>query len=148
MKILVLNCGSSSIKYQVINIEKESELLAKGLLDRIGIQNSQLKHQVPGKDTFKITRDVADHEEGITLIFETLKDPDHGVISDINEIAAVGHRVAHGGEFFTTSVRVDENARRDIEKLCELAPLHNPANLKGILSHRPCSSACAPGGRV
>jgi acetate kinase len=134
MKILVLNCGSSSIKYQVINIEKDSELLAKGLLDRIGIQNSQLKHQVPGNETFKLTRDVADHEEGISLIFQTLKDPDHGVITDISEIAAVGHRVAHGGEYFSSSVRVDDNARRDIEKLCELAPLHNPANLKGILS--------------
>ena len=134
MKILVLNCGSSSIKYQVIQLNKESELLAKGLLDRIGIQNSQLKHQVPGKETYKVTRDVADHEEGITLIFETLKDPSVGIISDINEIAAVGHRVAHGGEFFSTSVRLDEKAKTDIEKLCELAPLHNPANLKGIRS--------------
>jgi acetate kinase len=134
MKILVLNCGSSSIKYQVIYINKESELLAKGLLDRIGIQNSQLKHQVPGKEAFKITRDVADHQEGINLIFKTLKDPDHGVISDISEIAAVGHRVAHGGEYFSDSVRLDEKAKGDIEKLCELAPLHNPAHLKGIRS--------------
>ena len=134
MKILVLNCGSSSIKYQVINIGKESELLAKGLLDRIGIANSQLKHQVPGKDAFKVTRDVADHEEGINLILETLKDPEQGIITDINEIAAVGHRVAHGGEYFSTSVRLDDQAKADIEKLCELAPLHNPAHLKGIQS--------------
>lgn len=134
MKILVLNCGSSSIKYQVIYINKESELLAKGLLDRIGIPNSQLKHQVPGREAFKITRDVADHEEGINLIFETLKDHDHGVITDITEIAAVGHRVAHGGEYFSASVRLDEKAKADIEKLCELAPLHNPAHLKGIQS--------------
>ena len=134
MKILVLNCGSSSIKYQVINIEKDSDLLAKGLLDRIGIQNSQLKHQVPGREAYKVTRDVPDHQDGINLILETLKDPEQGVIREISEIAAVGHRVAHGGEFFSSSVRIDDNARRDIEKLCELAPLHNPANLKGILS--------------
>jgi acetate kinase len=111
MKILVLNCGSSSIKYQVISINKESDLLAKGLLDRIGIAGSQLKHQVPGRDAFKITRDVADHEEGINLILETLKDPDHGVISDISEIAAVGHRVAHGGEFFTGQGRYRKTLR-------------------------------------
>ena len=134
MKILVLNCGSSSIKYQVININQEAELLAKGLLDRIGLQNSQLNHQVPGRETFKLTRDVADHEEGITLILNTLKDSKEGVIKKISEIGAVGHRVAHGGEFFSTSTRIDNKARKDIETLCELAPLHNPANLKGILS--------------
>ena len=134
MKILVLNCGSSSIKYQVINVENDTELLAKGLLDRIGIQNSQLNHQVPGKESYKITRDISDHQEGIHLILDTLKDPQVGVISDISEIGAVGHRVAHGGEFFTCSVRVDEKAKHDIETLCELAPLHNPANLKGIES--------------
>lgn len=134
MKILVLNCGSSSIKYQVISVENDTVLLAKGLLDRIGIQNSQLNHQVPGKESYKVTRDISDHQEGIHLILDTLKDPQVGVINDISEIGAVGHRVAHGGEFFTCSVRIDEKAKHDIETLCELAPLHNPANLKGIES--------------
>ncbi len=134
MKILVLNCGSSSIKYQVIDIEKEAELLAKGLLDRIGLQTSELKHQVPGRDTYRVSREVPDHQIGINLILETLKDPVHGILKDEQEIKAVGHRVAHGGEFFTSSVRIDEQVKKDIETLCELAPLHNPANLKGIIS--------------
>jgi acetate kinase len=134
MKILVLNCGSSSIKYQVIDIEKEAELLAKGLLDRVGLQMSELKHQVPGRDTYRVSREVPDHQVGINLILETLKDPIHGIIKDEHEIMAVGHRVAHGGEFFTNSVRIDEQVKKDIDALCELAPLHNPAHMKGIIS--------------
>jgi len=91
MKILVLNCGSSSIKYQLIDMGKEPELLAKGLLDRIGIESSLLTHQVPGKDKYKVTQDVPDHQVGINLILRTLKDPDYGVIKDESEIFAVGH---------------------------------------------------------
>jgi len=134
MKILVLNCGSSSIKYQLIELSEETELKAKGLLDRIGLSTSELSHQVTGKDKLKICQEVPDHQIGINLILQTLKDPVHGVIKDEKELAAVGHRVAHGGENFKTSVRITDTVKKDIEKCIELAPLHNPANLKGILS--------------
>lgn len=134
MKLLVLNCGSSSIKYQLIELADEADLKAKGLLDRIGLQTSDLTHQVTGRDKVKISQEVPDHQVGINLILKTLKDPVHGVITDEKEIMAVGHRVAHGGENFKTSVLIDDAVKFDIEKCCELAPLHNPANLKGILS--------------
>jgi acetate kinase len=134
MKILVLNCGSSSIKYQLIDMSKEPELLAKGLLDRIGLDSSLLTHQVPGREKYKITEDIPDHQVGINLILKTLKDPECGVIKADNEITAVGHRVAHGGENFKQSVRINAEVKKDIEKCIEMAPLHNPANLKGILS--------------
>jgi acetate kinase len=134
MKILVLNCGSSSIKYQLIDITSEAELLAKGLLDRIGLDRSELSHQVTGKDKLKFIQNVPDHQEGINLILNTLKHKDYGVIKDINEISAVGHRVAHGGENFKASALITEAVKQDIEKCIELAPLHNPHNLKGILS--------------
>jgi acetate kinase len=134
MKLLVLNCGSSSIKYQLIDLSDEADLKAKGLLDRIGLQVSDLTHQVTGKDKVKISQEVPDHQVGINLILKTLKDPVYGVIKDENEIVAVGHRVAHGGENFKTSVLINEEVKIEIEKCCELAPLHNPANLKGILS--------------
>ena len=134
MKILVLNCGSSSIKYQLIELSEETDLKAKGLLDRIGLPTSELTHQVTGKEKYKVIQEVPDHQVGINLILKTLKDPVHGVIHDENEILAVGHRVAHGGENFKTSVLITQNVKNDIEKCIELAPLHNPANLKGILS--------------
>ena len=134
MKILVLNCGSSSIKYQLIELSDSADLKAKGLLDRIGLPTSELVHQVTGKEKYKIAQEVPDHQIGINLILKTLKDPEYGVISDEKEIVAVGHRVAHGGENFKTSVLITENVKNDIEKCIELAPLHNPANLKGILS--------------
>ncbi|NCA75892.1 MAG: acetate kinase [Alphaproteobacteria bacterium] len=134
MKILVLNCGSSSIKYQLIEISHEADLKAKGLLDRVGLNSSELTHQVTGKEKLKISQEVPDHQVGINLILKTLKDPVHGVIKDEKEIVAVGHRVAHGGENFKASVLITENVKKDIEKCIELAPLHNPANLKGILS--------------
>ena len=131
MKILVLNCGSSSIKYQLIELSEETDLKAKGLLDRIGLPTSELTHQVTGKEKYKIIQEVPDHQVGINLILKTLKDPVHGVIRDENEIVAVGHRVAHGGVNFKTSVLITENVKKDIERCIELAPLHNP---KGILS--------------
>ncbi len=134
MKILVLNCGSSSIKYQLIDMSNNSDVLAKGLLERIGMENAELSHQPKNKDKFKLTKNIPDHQIGINLILSTLKDPVHGVIKDEKEIYAVGHRVAHGGENFKESVRVTESVKKDIEKCIELAPLHNPANLKGITS--------------
>ena len=134
MIILVLNCGSSSIKYRLFNIAAEAELLAKGLLDRIGLEKSELMHHVTGKEKYKVIKPVPDHQDGINLILETLRDPEYGVIKDINEIEAVGHRVVNGGEKFKTSVQINDEVKAGIEKCIELAPLHNPANLKGILS--------------
>lgn len=134
MKILVLNCGSSSIKYQLLDMEKDANLLAKGLIERIGINDGILTHKPQGKAEYRIVRDIADHTIGISLILEALVHPQHGVIKDVNEIKAVGHRVAHGGENFKTSVLITETVKKDIEKCIELAPLHNPANLKGITS--------------
>ncbi len=132
--ILVLNCGSSSIKYQLFNMDDRAEVLAKGLIERIGINDGILTHKPAGKDPYKIVMDIPDHTVGINLVMEALVSPKHGVIKNINEIKAVGHRVAHGGENFKESVLIDNDVKRDIEKCGELAPLHNPAHLKGILS--------------
>jgi acetate kinase len=134
MKILVLNCGSSSIKYQLIDMTAEPKVLAKGLLERIGINDSELKHQPEGKDTFKLVQDVPDHTVGINLIIDALMHPVHGVIKDKYEINAVGHRVVHGGEKFSGSVRITQDVIDIMEECVDLAPLHNPANLKGIFA--------------
>ena len=134
MKILVLNCGSSSIKYQLFDINNEPKLLAKGLLERIGMSVSNLKHSATGKEAYKVSQEVPDHQVGILWILETLKHPEFGVIKDVTEIIAVGHRVVHGGENFSKSVLITSEVKLAIKKNCELAPLHNPANLKGILS--------------
>ena len=135
MIVLVLNCGSSSIKYQVIDINEQSNaLLAKGLVDRIGLAEGSLTHKPTGKDKFEKHMPIADHTTGISLVLDALTDAEHGVIADLAEVKAVGHRVAHGGEFFKSSVVVDEQAKENIRSLFEIAPLHNPANLEGILS--------------
>ncbi|HAK00357.1 MAG TPA: acetate kinase [Bacteroidales bacterium] len=134
MKILVLNCGSSSVKYQLINMANNAELLAIGLLDRIGLKDSLLKHQPKGKDKYQAVQDVPDHETGINLILKILLDKNHGVLESIEEIYAVGHRVAHGGETFSVSILIDDEVIQKITEVQDLAPLHNPANLKGIVS--------------
>ena len=134
MKVLVLNCGSSSIKYQLLDMSSEPDLLAKGLLERIGLKDSELSHQPKGKDKYKWVQDIPDHEIGIDWILKTLVDKEVGVLTSLNEIAAVGHRVAHGGENFTQSALITEKTKKEIEACIELAPLHNPANLKGILA--------------
>lgn len=134
MTILVLNCGSSSIKYQLFNMNNDSEVLAKGLLERIGLTDSILTHKPTGKDNYKVVLDIPDHTVGINMVMEALVHPVYGVIKTVDEIKAVGHRVAHGGENFKESVLIDNDVKRDIEKCAELAPLHNPAHLKGILS--------------
>ena len=134
MKILVLNCGSSSIKYQLINMANNAELLAKGLLERVGLKDSELKHQSKGKDKYYLIQDISNHEVGIDLILKVLLDQDYGVISNVNEILAVGHRVAHGGENFSASALITSEVKKNIEDVIELAPLHNPANLNGIVS--------------
>jgi acetate kinase len=134
MTILVLNCGSSSIKYQLFNMSDRAEVLAKGLIERIGLTDGILTHKPAGKDPYKVILDIPDHTVGINMVMEALVNPVHGVIRDVSEIKAVGHRVAHGGENFKESVLIDNDVKRDIEKCAELAPLHNPAHLKGILS--------------
>lgn len=134
MIVLVLNCGSSSIKYQLINMAEESQLLAKGLVERVGFTDAILTHKPEGKDRYETVTNIPDHTVGINLVLEALVDKKHGVISSLNEIKAVGHRVAHGGEFFTTSSLITDHVKSEIEKCIELAPLHNPANLKGITS--------------
>lgn len=133
MKILVLNCGSSSLKYQVLEMEAScNTLLAKGLVERIGSPNACHTHKIEDKDKYQVEKPIANHTEGIKSVLEILTDPDYGVLSSLSEIEAVGHRVAHGGEYFFRSVAVDDEVLDKIEKCCELAPLHNPANLTGI----------------
>lgn len=127
MKILVLNCGSSSLKYQLIDMTT-TEVLAKGLCERIGINDSKTKHSA-NNNTLEIKQDLSNHSAAIKLVIQLLLD---GVIDDINEIDAVGHRVVHGGEFFSKSVVIDDEVKGIIEKCIELAPLHNPPNLIGI----------------
>jgi len=134
MNVLVLNCGSSSLKYQLLSMGEEATLLAKGLVERIGLKEGILTHKPEGKDKFEITQDIPNHSVGIDLVLKALVDPVHGVISDLKDIDAAGHRVAHGGEYFQDSARIDEEAKKHIAACCELAPLHNPANLEGILS--------------
>ena len=135
MIVLVLNCGSSSIKYQVIDINDQNDtLLAKGLVDRIGLPDGRLTHKPVGKEVYDVVMPIEDHTKGISLVLDALTNAEHGVVADLSEIKAVGHRVAHGGEFFHSSVVVDEDAKAKIRSLFELAPLHNPANLEGILS--------------
>ncbi|MFO7723603.1 MAG: acetate kinase [Bacteroidales bacterium] len=134
MKVLVLNCGSSSIKYQLIDMANDADLLAKGLVERVGMKCAELSHSAKNRDKFNMVTDIPDHQTGINLILEILVHPSHGVIKSKDEISAVGHRVAHGGENFKASVKINERVKQDIEKCIELAPLHNPANLKGILS--------------
>lgn len=131
MKILVINSGSSSIKYQLFDMDKEI-VMAKGGIQRIGIDNSFLKHETyEGKET-RIDRDIPDHAAGIKLLIDVLLDEEYGVISDIDEIDAVGHRVLHGGEKFTESVIINDKVEKTIEEYCDLGPLHNPHNLTGI----------------
>ena len=130
MKILVINCGSSSLKYQLIDMENES-VMAKGLCERIGIEGSKLTHKANGKEMV-IEQSMPAHTEAIKLVMQALVDPEYGVIKDIKEISAVGHRVLHGGKVYSDSIVVDEDVKRVIRECFDLGPLHNPANLMGI----------------
>ena len=130
MKILVVNAGSSSLKYQLIDMDGEKEL-AKGLVERIGIEGSKLKHSAGDKKT-EIVQDIPDHEAAAQLMLKILQDPEFGVIKSTDEIGAVGHRVLHGGSAFTASVIVNDAAKQAIRDCFPLGPLHNPANLMGI----------------
>ena len=130
MKILVVNAGSSSLKYQLIDMDGEKEL-AKGLVERIGIEGSKLKHSAGDKKT-EIVQAIPDHEAAAQLMLKILQDPEFGVIKSTDEIGAVGHRVLHGGSAFTASVIVNDAAKQAIRDCFPLGPLHNPANLMGI----------------
>ena len=138
MIILVLNCGSSSLKYQVLDMKNEAEysLLAKGLVERIGLEVGEITHRVPEKDKHVISKPIPDHPEGIKSVLDLLVNPEHGVLKSLSEINAVGHRVAHGGDLFNASAVVHSEVIEGIQKCCELAPLHNPANLLGIMAVR------------
>ena len=134
MIVLVINCGSSSLKYQVLDMRSDNDytLLAKGLVERIGLEMGEVTHRPSGKDKLVISKPVPDHTEGIKSVLGLLTDPGHGVLKSLDQIEAVGHRVAHGGELFPESCVVDDKVIEGIRNLCELAPLHNPANLLGI----------------
>lgn len=131
MKVLVMNCGSSSLKYQLINMENE-ELLAKGIAERIGIEGSFVKHETTGKEKAVIEEPMTDHKAAIKIVLEALIHAEYGAIQSMSEISAVGHRVVHGGEKFSGSVVIDKEVKAVLEECSELAPLHNPPNLMGI----------------
>ncbi len=132
MKVLVINSGSSSIKYQLLDMDDE-KVLCKGLLERVGIPGSILKHKKEGKK-FSIEKPIANHDEGLKLLLETLTDSEKGVIENLDQINAIGHRVVHGGEKFTKSALVDDKVIQALEEHSYLAPLHNPPNIMGIKS--------------
>ena len=131
MKRLVINAGSSSIKYQLIDMTNEA-LLAKGQCDRIGIDGGNFKQKNADGTEYKVEVDIPDHAAGIKLVVDALTDKDHGVISSMSEISAVGHRVVHGGEKFSGSVVINEDIIEAMKECSVLSPLHNPANLTGI----------------
>ncbi|MFA6712152.1 MAG: acetate/propionate family kinase, partial [Candidatus Caldatribacteriota bacterium] len=131
MKILVVNSGSSSIKYRLFDMADES-LLANGLVERIGIQGSLINHYPAGKDAFIKEIEIPDHRKGIELVIDALLDNKYGVIKSISEITAVGHRVVHGGEKYSGSVLLNDDVMDTLNEFIELAPLHNPPNILGI----------------
>ena len=131
MKILVLNCGSSSIKYKLFEISTK-EVLAQGGIEKIGLPGSFLKLTLPTGEKKIIEKDVPEHTTGVQFIFDTLTSAEYGAVKDLSEINAVGHRVVHGGTKFGGSVLIDDAVIAAIEECCDLGPLHNPANLKGI----------------
>ena len=135
MNILVINCGSSSLKYQLINADTE-EVLAKGLCERIGIDGGMHTYQPKGADKIKTQTDMPDHTKAVQLVLDALTDKNSGVIAELSEIDAVGHRIVHGGEKFSGSVLIDDEVLAAIEECNDLAPLHNPANLIGVNSCR------------
>ena len=131
MNVLVINCGSSSLKFQLIQSDTE-DVLAKGLCERIGIEGSRIVYTPAGKDKITIESPMPDHTNAIKLVLNCLTDAENGVVKSLEEIHAVGHRVVHGGEKFASSVVVDDEVMKAIDECSNLAPLHNPANLIGI----------------
>ena len=131
MKILVLNCGSSSLKYQLFNMDNE-KVLAQGIVERIGLNDSILTHKTSNGDKYKINLNFKNHKEALNKILELLTSKEYGVLKSLSEIEAVGHRVVHGGEKYSKAVLVNEDVKKSIKERFSLAPLHNPANLIGI----------------
>ena len=131
MKTLVINCGSSSLKYQLIDMSTE-ECMVQGLVERIGIEGSVLTQKVEGREKYIINTEIKNHKEAIKLVLEALIDADNGVIKSMNEISAVGHRVVHGGEKYSDSVLINDEVLQSIKDCIVLAPLHNPPNIIGI----------------
>jgi len=131
MKILVINCGSSSLKYQLIDMENEG-VLAIGLCERIGIDGSKLTHKSEGNEDMVVEKEMPNHTVAIKLVLDALVDPKYGVIKDTSEISAVGHRVLHAGTIYSDSIVVNEDVKKVIRDCFDLGPLHNPANLMGI----------------
>ncbi len=131
MDILALNCGSSSVKYQLYDWAKK-EVIAKGMVERVTIGDSYIIHEVPGRETYREEYECPDHKVAIHLIIKTLADKIHGVVADMSQISAVGHRVVHGGEKFNRSVMINEAVLDAIKEVQHLAPLHNPPNISGI----------------
>jgi acetate kinase len=131
MKVLVVNCGSSSLKYQALEMDN-STLLAKGLVERIGLDGSVMKHEKIGMDKYIVEAPMKNHKDAIGYVLEALTDKEHGVISSMDEISAVGHRVVHAGEKYAGSVLITEDVMNALEECIDLAPLHNPPNILGI----------------
>jgi len=131
MKILVINCGSSSLKYQLINMGNEA-CVAQGLVERIGNEGSILTQKGYGREKYIVKQNLKDHKDAIGLVLNTLVDETNGVIDNVDEISAVGHRVVHGGEQYNSSVLIDGNVMKALEECSKLAPLHNPPNIVGI----------------
>lgn len=131
MKVLVVNCGSSSIKYKLYNMDDES-VLAQGGVERIGIDNAFIKVKLPNGEKKQIMADLPTHKEGVSLVFQCLLDPEFGAIKSLDEIDAVGHRIVQGGDKFNKSVILTKQVEEGIEELCDLAPVHNAGHLKGI----------------
>ena len=131
MKVLVINCGSSSLKYQVLDMTNEN-LLCKGLVERIGMEGSVIGHEKIGMDKVKNVVPMKDHKDAIAQVLDAIQNPEYGVVKDMSEIGAVGHRVVHAGEKYANSVLIDDSVIMALEECVELAPLHNPPNLLGI----------------
>ncbi len=131
MNVLVINCGSSSLKYQVLNMTNE-ELLCKGLVERIGMDGSVITHEKEGMDKVKTEVPMKDHQDAIEQVLAAIQNAEYGVIASMEEIGAVGHRVVHAGEKYASSVLITEDVIKALEECVELAPLHNPPNLLGI----------------
>ena len=131
MKILVINCGSSSLKYQLFDMTNET-VMAKGICERIGIQGSALTHKPTGKDSCVVEKDMPDHKVAVQMVLDMLVDPVYGVISDVKEISAVGHRVLHAAQKYIESIVVNEDVKATVRECFDFGPLHNPANLIGI----------------
>lgn len=135
MIIMALNCGSSSVKYQLFDWDRK-EVVAKGMVERVIVGGSYIIHEVPGREAYRLEQDCSDHRAAIDLLIRVVTDPHYGALKSVSEISAVGHRVVHGGEKFTCSVQIDDEVLNAVKDVQHLAPLHNPPNIDGIEAAR------------